>query len=487
MHGDRSVTAVFVSVTPVTPGFTALYDRIWHTNDENNGYDIALATLSGDGSKLAMATTDKADPYSRRMRLMSKDGSGDVSAVMPGTVNGLWYIDTDQDGSVAYCSTDARHIYKFDGATVTKIFDVADHPEIGDTVGIKTTATGDWVYFLDDEANDNDIWRISSDGATKELVVDDKLAQTNDGKGFQVSGFDISADGNRVAFTMFGYLPDGGGTASKPELFVKNGGDIIQLTDDSPSVDKTNVRISGDGSVVMVNRGGTWTAYGWDGSWSQEITPAGNNFGGLEMDYEGSSFFFNDSAGGGGSVGSTDRAGIQYVMPYWNVTAITLAAHTMIDLSDDGTTCCFRVELGSFPFVFAFYVGEWRSTADRDDAPDFGSIWLSPGVMPRGYDMGRLKTYVTVNDPDGDDDVERVTHDTMIDGKFESDTTKIIARFFEGPRNDGDGVDEAIDDVWTAYGEQIPGTQTVDEMTIRISAQDKSKTIRIGDVKLLAQ
>lgn len=487
MHDDRTVTAVFVVVTTVTPGTTdcALFDRIWYTGD-NPGWSIKNACLSGDGSRIAMVTQDTTAPYTKHMRIMDIDGSNQVSAALPADTSAIYSMDTDADGSVAYCQSAHSYLYKFQGGSITEIFRPSDQAGVGDVSDIKTTALGDWVYFLDDEPDNNDIWRVSSNGTACELIINDTAVQRNEGSGMQVASFDISNDGSRIAFTMYGYRKSDGGVVTKEELFVKNGSDIIQLTDTTPATYTIHPIISGNGQIVVADKNGTWTAYGWAGTWSKELTAAGYNFGGMGITNTGNKVFYNDAKGGGGSFALTNQAGIMHAMPAWNITNIAVHAHSMIDLSDDGLVCCFRVSYGAFPEHAAFYVGRFTSTADTADAPNFGLLRLSPGVIPCGNPLTRMKLFAQVMDPQGSSDVTKMSVDRLIDDRHESDNQKVIVRFFSGPRNDGDGGDEAVDDVWTAVADQAGGAQTVDRMTLRINAMDSTGTVRSCDVTLLA-
>lgn len=469
--------------------FRATYDRLWDTDEQNPGYGILHSVMSGDGNRLVWAIQDN-DTGALSILTMNVDGSDQTIIPAPAEADSIWEVTVNYDGSRAFFRRWFNLLFKVEGGAITQILDVADVDGLGSIGSIQCTTTGDYVYFLDDESNDNDIWRCSHAGGTAELVVNDTDVILHNGfPASQVADFRISGDGGSLVFTTYAYWGDGGYT-SRSELFAQVGGAYTQLTTDGDDYTKTNPRISGDGSTIVFSRGlgDSWYSIHPDGTNELDLGAAGFNLGGPELIYDGSKMFYSDSESEGTVFLNTDGSGRQNIVPAWNITNIAIGATHHHAVSDDATRVSFYTQYGVLPENAAFYVGYLEDPEIIDssvsDAPLIDSITFSPEAFPRSDPEATLLLLASISDPDGLADVTNAAVDAMIDG-VHSGYADVPAYFYHSPRDDGESPDEiAADGVFTSSASAGEMLDTLDAVTIRVSAMDASKTITVADTVL---
>jgi hypothetical protein len=450
------------------------------TVEDNIG--IGDAAMSGDGNKLVFAASD-VDTGDARFYTVDASGANRTSISLPGDVIGIVEVAIDQDGSRAFFLDSDRRFFRVEGGVATQILDAADYPEIFLCSQIQTTADGESLYFLDDEVNDNDVWRVGHTGGTPEIIIDDALVTHSGFVGNQVQDFAISDDAGVIAFSMFGYV-DQGTIVTRDELFVLSGG-FSQLTSDAVHVAKDYVRISGDGSTIVYSEGGEWYSIHPDGTGKTFLENTGFNLGGPDLTQDGAVMFYGDSASDGDLLMNTDGSGRHYLFPRWNVGAIAIAATSSLNISDDGQRVSFVLQYSSFPFLEALYVGYLNTPDAVPDAPSIDSIAFSPASMPRGDPDARVNLTVDISDPDGSDDITRISLDHLLDGQIVVGSDKLPARFPFAPHDDGTAPDTLADDgIFASEGQPADLIDDLDSVIVRLGVKDSTETVVIADTTL---
>lgn len=466
--------------------FYAIYDRL--ADDDSIGAHLTHSAMSGDGEKLIFAgwiyATNTPVLYT-----VDADGSNLTQISLPNldgrSVEGL---TIDQDGSRAFFrASKVPHgatawVYKVEGGTATKIFQTADSAEIDSAETIQTTANGEYVYFLDDGVNDNDVWRVGHAGGTPTKIIEDTDVTNNGYAGAQVAEFAISADAGTIAFFLFGYWD--GVCHPKPELFVKDGGGYRQLSSGFYWMPR-DVTISGDGNTIVYGNDDTykWTAIRADGSNKIELEALGyGELGGLT--YDGSQMFYRDHFSDGARLISTDGLSRLHLFPGWS--PIFIAATDNLDISDDGRRVAFTFEYNAYPYKEALYIGYLNDPDAVPDAPTIHNITFDPASMPRGDANASVTISSQISDQQGLADIERTSTDEMLDGLHEGDSYRLPVFIHYAAHDDGSPPDGIADDgVFSTSGVPAGAIDTVEQMTVRMAAQDASKTVVLADTILL--
>ncbi|NQE53084.1 hypothetical protein C5S29_05785 [ANME-1 cluster archaeon GoMg3.2] len=471
----------------VSPNFTfyAVYDRLV----DLNSFDFTHAAMSGDGNKLIYSGRDEtSNKYT--VYTVNTDGTGLTQIALPDLEGaGIGELAIDHDGSRAFFKA-GRVFCKVENGVATKIFDRDDYPDIGGILSqIQTTADGGYVYFLNDEPNNNDVWRVAHSGGSPELVIDDVLVQRDGGVGKQVAEFTISDDGNTIAFTLHGYAGESG-YRSKCELFVRDAtGGYRQLTNDEDNVEKSNLAISGDGAIIVFRYAlwgkTTWDAIKSDGSTRIFLEDAGYNTGGPVLNYDGTKMFYSDHKGG--RLVNTDGSGSIGLFPSWDVGAITIAARTDLCINDDGHQISF-ISYGSIsimPSDHVVYMGYLNDPNAVPDAPVIESIAFDPPAMPRGDPDAVIVLTSEISDPQGLADIKRTSMDELVNGRLYGGTTNVPVYFGHAANDVGWSHDQtAGDGIFSTAGKPGGKIDELDQMTVRMGVEDASGTVVVADTVL---
>lgn len=451
---------------PSTGSFTfyAIYDRIVDTDAQD--VEVLEMALSGDGRKLIFRGKDKTtgDPV---VYTVNADGSNLTQIALPAGLGGIWEVTIDYDGSRAFFrDTWDNALYRVADGIATKIFDVDDNPDIASCQQIQATADGEYVYFLNSGGYNGDVWSISHGGGGLTKVIEDKDVSTDTTYGIQE--FVISANGSTIAFGLE--------ESGVKKLFTMAGGSYHQLTSDG--VDE--VRISGDGTIIVFSTGlgeGEWHSIRSDGSARITLEETGWNVSGPDLTYDGGKMFYYDS-GTNGRLVNTDGSGRLDIFPAWNVVTIPIAATAEASISDDGRRVAFTCDL-------SLYVGYLNDPDAVPGAPTIHNIAFDPPAMPRGDPNARITLTSQISDPQGLADVERTATDKLLDGRLEGDTADLPVQFPFAVHDDGSWPDQtAGDGVFSSEGQPGDKIDELDQMTVRVGAQDASKTVVVADTAL---
>jgi len=377
-----------------------------------------------------------------------------------------------------------NQLYKVESGTVTQLLDITDtDPDLSTISQIQCTSDGESVYFMDDGAYSSDIWMIGQGGGLPTKVVEDTEVTLEGSQGYNVEYFAISDDASVIAFSLTGYWLDEA-INYKQELFVLTSVGLSQLTDDTENANKDYVHISGDGSTIVYNDGATWFSIQSDGSSQTELETAGFNFGGLDLTNDGTQMFYDDVAANGGRLTNTDDSQRLDLFPSWNVATITLAVTWEASISDDGNRVAFLFQYSTWPFKEAVYVGYLNDPDAVTGAPTIESIALDPAAMPRGDSEASVTVTAEISDPQGLADIVRTSTDELSEG-LHGTWADMPVYFNHVVHDDGVSPDDlAGDGLFTTICSPGDMIDALDEVTVRVSAQDESNHVVFADVVL---
>lgn len=460
--------------SPTSTSFTfyGIYDRIVASESLEEGEEVINhAVISGDGQKLAFAT----DNY---IYTIDADGSNRVDFAKPD--GSIRYLTIDQEGSrVFFVVQGPYRLFRIENGILTQILNAGDYDGIDSIEQIQTTADGEYVYFLDDGVNDNDVWQVAYNGGTPAKVIEDRDVNHSGYPGAQVKEFAISADASKIAFSLFAYWNPS--YHAQEGLFVKSGDAYQQLTD--PGCGSIHSpAISGDGNTIVYADGGTSRRYSIrsDGSNRIDLEYLGYNTAGPDLTYDGAQMFYNDHAANGGRVTNTNGAARIDLFPG---APIYLGATYGPSISDNGSRVAFVYMEGYTQFHL--YVGYLNYPDAVPDAPHIHTIAFDPFTMPRDDPTARVILTSEISDPQGLADIQRIATSELLSGMLASGYGDCPAYFPFVARDDGVSPDAvAGDGIYSSRGE--PGSQidALDQVTIRMGAQDASRTVVVADTTL---
>ena len=409
----------------------------------------------------------------------SRDGSNLNSVVLPvPPARGINQIVTNRDGTRTFFLDGAhQRIYRVEGVTAVEILDVNDFEEINAVLQIATTSDGEYVYFIEDR---DDLWQLWHGGGTPAKVIEDTLVPRSDSGGnlgWAVREFALSADGGVIAFQLGGYHDptDYYGITGKEEIFVWDHGMIRQLTNSPDPALRTNITISGDGSVIVFSTNvpeHQWYSIRSDGSYLTPLDQAGS-FGGVALDYFGRQMLYSEAHAGVARLTSTDGSGGLDLFPLRG-----LQWPSELCISDSGDTISF-VQAG------VLHVGSLNPSYFVNDGPIIQSISFDPPSMLRDGGDGHILMTVQVSDRDGLDDIVSIKTYGLLDGHLEGNIVNLPVRFDWDAIDDGTGADAvAGDGIYTHAGRPGYTINEYDQMTVRIVVTDKGGAVAVADAVL---
>ncbi len=345
--------------------FDVLFSGIDYLGGTDDFY-IQKAQLSGDGSRIVFAgamTACCAAFYDYKLFIVDFDGSNLTEIPLPSdpspnrpTVQ-VDNLAINDDGSRVFFGTQFTHrLYKVDiteNAISTQVSIVADWDAVqtefnGGTL-LKTTASGDWAYYNYYIYNQGrgDLYRVSHNGGTPEIVINQDHVPVNIAKGTVGSGlhvmsrFDVSDDGNEIVFSLEGFYDENAVVHHNWfGWFSKTASGYTQLN--PTDVQGLNYgAISGDGSTIVYTDRASENKYisiNPDGSNRLEFEDKSYNFAGFSMTQDGERIFFADNIYDTGKISYTHTVKGMPIMPEHDVYSIV---SQVAGLSNDGSRLGF--------------------------------------------------------------------------------------------------------------------------------------------------
>ncbi len=459
--------------------FTASYELLLDGEGfySGNNLSVGKAVMSADGTTI-LAYTYYYHGDERNLFLINTTTG--ARADVPLDASASWGVvgasmAISENGSVAFIADTARDsIFRVSGGTMVKIFDKSDWSEINYVNGLRTTSSGDAVYFHEDN---DDIWSVAAAGGAPTREVNDSEVPRDGGSGRKVRGFDVSDDGGTIVFSLYSYY-NGSATVTKPEVFVRESTGFRQLTNDSGTSEKTYLEVSGDGSTTVFYDAVSdwWTSLNVATGAATLLHPTDYNVAGAVLPYNGSRVFFNDNGTRGGKlIRSNGSDGIDM----FPSPPIYIGATYSPQISGDGS----RVAFVSTSRLL--YTGTlWPSVA-LDPGPTVDSISFDPSEIPDNDASATVVLTATISDPDGLADVARTSLDHLLDGTREESGSNLPIFFAWNPHDDGSAPDvNPGDGIYTTEGGTGGQYPDITNLTVRVSAQDDAGHVYVRDVEL---
>lgn len=472
---NMTVTAVFVAFGDVAPEFYAVYDRILDTDELGDPFNIHLAAMNKNGTKV-FVVNGAGDGNDRKGWVLNDlAGSTRTPFDLPDGVGQIRFLAASADGSRAFMSSGYEDkIFKWEGGAVTTV-DVSAAPSPGTLYTLKTNASGSQIFMKDDW----DAYRVNADGTGPARIIDADLVPATSGTGYRV--WDIAVDdAGRVAFLLLIRRPDSSWVV---ELFFWDNGTITQLTDDRTGY-KAYLYICPQGNkIVYQDQAATqYVMIGSDGTGRTPVAAAGHNFGGIGLDQAGTRMVYDDSAARGGRLLDPPGGAALELMP----ATITLSMTDQICMTGDGTRIMFIYRYSSAPLKQSVYIGHLNDAAAVPSKPDITHIRFSPTSMSRTMPAGtQVALEFTAADPNGLADVVETAADEMVNGAYIGEGANSPASFSDDPHDNGVGVDAAPGDGrFTTGGKPGGKVGQYDEVTVRLGTRDASGTVVIADAVL---
>jgi hypothetical protein len=399
---------------------------------------INLSVMSGDGRVVAFYGWNGQSTDRPHLFIHDFDSTAaPIDVTLPGRLKN---IDTFA-GMVS--NTDGTRIFfvGFDKDTGDDLFymlngKTGDIDLLYDTTGtsienpndIGTDGAGNYFYYNGSDSgyrNEGDLWRISTSGSALPELAVQAAGVNHPTKGFGrfVGEFDVSDDGNTIAFFLDGWQTDTELSTTDTELFVKTQSGIKNLTHNFQN-NKSDLRLSGDGSTIVytgrdVNgEVSTTGSYDW---MTMKTADALNAQMHLEDGYksvgyrpgittDGNVFFGSSTPNGVSNPAAylihTDSSNRLKIDTYSSTTGIDVKGTSEgIHLSGDGKRVLFR-QLGNYMYTGAFDSNPWPT-----EVPTVTSISY-PAPLAVGItnpdDFPNFTLSVGVSDPQGVAEVDKV-------------------------------------------------------------------------------
>ncbi|MBK1722281.1 hypothetical protein CKO23_08470 [Thiocystis violacea] len=496
--------------------FVASYDvlfdgwDIYDTGGDDANFNISVARLSGDGSRIAFAghvrypstyTTDY------RLYIVDFDGSNLLEIPLPVDPDPMRVYDIaiNEDGSRFFFMTPwyQHRIYRVDvsqGPVDPQVTQIADllglhNKEIASA--IKTTAAGDWVYYTDWEyqVGTGDLLRLSWEGGLPEVVIDDTAVPIEEaGVGWQVRDFDISDDGSAIVFSLEGYWDTQGVRHDRwfGWLSLDSTG-FHQLTPIDKAGETPGV-ISGDGSKIVFSDSSNSYKYlsvDTGGATPVEIEDKGYNFAGASLNQRGTRLFYADHLARSGRIANTDGRGGEPILPDSDVNAIRLEVNADAQFSSDGQRVAFISRVPTGPWTeepLRLYAGIFNDRRWASAGPAIADIAFSPPFI--GEDIN-AQVLLTSSATAGVGGVERVSLDSIVNGRYygSSPWEDFSYGFLHHPVDDGVHPDvTAGDGIYSAVTSKNPdyAGSPLYRITARVGFMDSVGNVAVADRTLWA-
>lgn len=485
-------------------GFYANYDVLFDGWDyqgvAGHHFNITVARLSGDGSRIAFAGAVRAPSssyYNHRLFIVDFDGANLVEITLPGYADpgpnqSLYIYDLaiNEDGSRLFVNTAwyVGKIFKVDitdepvTAQVSQVYDLNSLPGGSPTTSIKTTATGDFVYFVTAPYFDvgGDVVKVSHTGGTPQTVVNDANVPAVDGSGWAVcrDGFDVSDDGKSVVFGLNGHIDATDVKRDWAGVYSLTGTGFEQISADEYNNFCGYAYVSGNGSKAVFWEESTDTKYisiNTDGTGRVEFQDSSYNFAGASLIQNGTKIFYADNFVETGRIDKTDGSGGMQILPE-AYNHVNVQISNSPEISNNGG----RVAFVSGVRLYAGIFNPQPDWATR--APTIPSIDYDPFYVADDEDAPQL---ILTTQPDGGSTgIYRASLDNLLNGKYYD--WEDLSYGFEGFRfNDNGDWDDAVagDGVFT-MGLWKSSTYTGPEIygiTTRVGAMDNDGNVTVAD------
>ncbi len=424
---------------------------------------IKLSVLSDDGKVGAFYGWDGQSAHTPY--LFIQDFEATAAPVQLNLPVRAKYIDTfaglaiNNDGSrVFFVASDKDTgedlFYRLDTSTqtYTLLLDT-NGTTIENPNDIATDGNGDYLYYNGSDSgykNEGDLWRVSASGSVAPQLVLSAASIPHPTQGFGrfIGKFDVSDDGNTIAFFLDGWQTDTETSRYDLELFVLTGGlggSVKNLTDNFQN-NKSDLRISGDGSTMVyigrdvngeVSTTGTWdwmTIKTSDNLNAQVYLEAGYSSTGdaPSLTTDGRLFLGKSNKNGTGDPDAylikTDGTGRLKVDTRYGTSGIDMRGGTEgMQLSGDGTRVFF-IQQGSYGAFNTTVYYVYGGVIDNNPQDGISSnLWptVVPSVASVNYpaplafgitnpdDFPPFKVNISVSDPQGVSDTDRVATTLM--------------------------------------------------------------------------
>lgn len=450
---------------------------------------IQLSAMSGDGKVVAIYGNTYYDGDNHRELYIHNVESTDSP------------VKVDLDASIGYVQTGPGLVINTDGSriffivndtevsgnafcmlnTLTHAVSKLLHTSPSDPVvespqDIATDAAGDYLYFneSDNGYGTGDLWRIGTTGsAAPEMLLDaSTIAHPSGGTGRFINAFDVSDDGQTIAFIINGWIDGDESSTTDKELFVKTDVGVRLLTDDEENA-KTNVVLSGDASTIVYAEDNFWmvtTPSATVGS-QTPIEPGYRSPGARPGISQDGSVIFAISSGSGYLI-KTDGSGREMVMPKHIITSWTYIG---VHLSDDGSRIFFKDSKYIYPNGWNnMTVGIFDRSLWTTVVPRITSVSYPSDMFEKLENNQHFEISIGVSDPQGDFTINDVKGLELLPNGYEDVSG-------EGPIQVSIYIDMISDTLYTTHGSRGSSWPSTAPVKVRFSVEDEDGNVGYAD------
>lgn len=472
----------------------------YYTADSGSKVDFTLnlSTMSSNGKVVAFYGSTYFDYISHRKLFIHnfEATTEPVEVILPpaaGAFNANAGMVSNADGSrIFFFAADKedsswQELYMLNGLTgdLTVIFHTSS--TIENPQDIATDANGDYLYFNESDNGDRGhLWRVAAAaGAIPEVVIyQHSVPHPSGGVARFIDQFDVSDDGQKIAFFVEGRIKTGGSAVRyNKELFVKTVSGIRHITNNDDNA-KNNLVISGDGSTIVYTSSGKWMVTAPDAAVESQVqieTGYVYASGRPGISTDGKTLFASSNPVGVSSPQAyliqTDGSGREMIEP----GQMTFISTGTFHLSGDGTRVFFKNRDYVYPDGwYNLTVGTFDRSLWTTEVPKITSVNYASDMFTKLENNERFDITIGVSDPQGDGTIDDLDETVFFPDGYEAKGEAGPIAIYHTPTR-------VYPNLYTTEGYRGGAWPSNDPVRVRFSVEDEDGNVGYADTVIRRQ